>query len=369
MEQHEGISNFALCASLILTAEFIRRCWRMAYEKYKTYKTDSLNPLSVNDDTSLPRRLQIAVNFFNSWIDKKFVFVWLCVLAFTLQICGNHLLFSNILPLALPCFLFLCMYVVSHDLLILSPSFIYKELTDGANNIGPGLAVAWVSFIENMLLEEDMKDSEYVKTYKKAQSIGSGQGTSEEYTTGYFITDRPVILFPDMAAYIQDYEELLEGKSWKWCSALTTGIVEIDQMQRRKEGEREMLFSVPQIMSYKFEVSGTTRHGEFRVIRWQDHRPSPNSPTMKYIRVIDNRPLNSMKNWYHDQKDYSDHENIMTIAEFKNQCDLFLETLQTKLNKDERLRNKFYILPFSGILSKELIGFEKLVLANEYMSS
>ena len=72
-----------------------------------------------------------------------------------------------------------------------------------------------------------------------------------------------------------------------------------------------------------------------------------------------------MKNWYRDQKDYSDHQKIMTIEEFKNQCDFFLETLRSKLNADERLRNKFYILPFSGILSQELIDFEKLVLANE----
>ena len=56
-----------------------------------------------------------------------------------------------------------------------------------------------------------------------------------------------------------------------------------------------------------------------------------------------------------------------TMEELKNQCDLFLETLRVKLNEDERLRNKFYILPFSGILSEELIDFEKLVRANEKM--
>ena len=354
-----GVSKLALSTSLILTAEFIRRCWHVVHETYKSCKTNSFNHRTSTNDTSLPRRLQSWVdNTFNSWIDRKFVFIWLVVLAVTIWRYG----LPNILPIALPYFLFVCMYVLLHDALMLSPSFIDKELTDGTNHIGPGLAVAWVSFIENVLLDKYQKDADCVKEYKNSQSIGSGQGVSEIYTTGHFITDRPVILFPDLASYIQNYEELLEAKSGKWCSALTTGIVEIDQMQRKKKGERELLFSVPQNMSYSYEVSGTTRYCEFRVIRWQDHRPSPNSPTMKYLRVIDNRPLDSIRKWYHDQKDHG-----VTIEELKNQCDIFLETLRTKLNEDERLRNKSYILPFSGILSQELIGFEKLVRANEKM--
>ena len=38
---------------------------------------------------------------------------------------------------------------------------------------------------------------------------------------------------------------------------LTKGIVEIDKMLRLKKGEREMICTLAQAMSYSYEVSGT----------------------------------------------------------------------------------------------------------------
>ena len=67
-----------------------------------------------------------------------------------------------------------------------------------------------------------------------------------------------------------------------------------------------------------------------------------------------------MRKWYHDQKDHG-----VTLQELKIQFDLFMETLKKMLNEDERLRNKFYILDFSGPLSEELIDFEMVVRRNE----
>lgn len=345
------VGSFAMFLSLLLTAEFVRRCLRMIQDVISTYKKGSLS--SVLNGKSFPAKLQIYLEkIITPWFDLKFVCTWLIVLAIAI-IKQEKNLSVSVLP---PIILFLLTYVLSHDKLILNASFVENELTDGTNHIGPGLAVAWYSFIENALLKDD---SESLTDYKQKQSIGSGRGISEAYPNGYFITDRPVILCPDLMSYIDKYEKPLESESGKWCMALTSGIVKIDQMQRKRNGEREWLFSMAESMYYPYEVSGTTRYCEFRVVRWKDNRPS-NTITNKYFRVIDNRPLDSMRKWYHDQKGHG-----VSLEELNNQYELFVETLRTMLNSDDRLKDKFYILSFSGILSHELIAFEKQVRNNE----
>ena len=357
---YDNVRNVALSASLILTAEFFRRLLQFLKEMYQGFKTNSSNNSSTSNDLTLPKQLELHLKKISLWLDSKFVMIWLMALAFTIVIEKEKPSFAIIVPFILPCVIFISLYIFSHDTLMLSSAFIDNELTDGTNNIGPGLAVAWVSFIENTLLDEDGKDAKGVKEYKERQDIGSSQGVSEEYKTGYFITDRPVILLPDIVSYIQNYEPFLEAESGKWCCMLTKGIVEIDKMLRLRKGEREMICTLAQAMSYSYEVSGTKRSAEFNVVRWKDFRSSPNLPTLKYFRTIDNRPLDSMRKWYHDQKDHG-----VTLQELKIQFDLFMETLKKMLNEDERLRNKFYILDFSGPLSEELIDFEMVVRRNE----
>ena len=355
------VGNLAMCASLLLSSEFLRRCYRMCVEMCSTLNLGSgANNFAVRGQ-SFPSKLQkYFEELVTPWFDLKFVFTWLAVLTATLFTQEKYLSVA-LFP---PFLAFVLAYTVIHDRLLLSPSFIEKELTDGTNHIGPGLAVAWFSFIENVLLDVHKKEEQMLKKYKEEQSIGSGRGISEAFKSGYFITDRPIILCPDLASYIERYEKSLEKESGKWCMALTNGIIKIDQMERKKEGEREWLFSVTKNMSYEYEVSGTKRDCEFRVVRWEDNRDNRFSPgiTNKYFRVIDNRPLDSMRKWYHDQKDRG-----LTIGELKNQYELFVETLNTMLNKQESLKDKFYLLPFSGILSKKLITLEEYIQKCEKM--
>ena len=352
------IGNLVMCASLLLSSEFLRRCYRMCVELISTFKQGSCENNFALNGKSLPAKLQkYFETLVTPWFDLKFVCLWLAVLAVTLFTQEKYLSIT----LFLPFLTFVLAYIIVHDKLMLNPSFIDNELTDGTNHIGPGLAVAWFSFIENVILDKNKRDMESLKKYKEEQSIGSGRGISEAYKSGYFITDRPIILCPDLASYIEKYENSLEKESGKWCMALTNGIIKIDQMERKRDGEREWLFSVTKNMSYQYEVSGTTRDCEFQVVRWEDNRLSPGI-TNKYFRVIDNRPLDSMRKWYHDQKDRS-----VTIEELKNQYELFVETLNTMLNKHKCLKEKFYLLPFSGILSKKLITFEEHIQRCEKM--
>ena len=343
------VEIFARCASFLLTAEFFRRCVRMSQE---IFICNSYHNNFALNGKSLPAILQTYFEkIITPWFDVKFVCVWLIFLAITLIRQENQFLLT-MLP---PFILFTSAYIFTHDRLLLNPSFIDNQLTDGTNHIGPGLAIAWFSFLENTLIDKDNKGFEALKQYKKEQSIGSGRAISEAFTNGYFITDRPIILFPDLAAYIEKYEKLLEAESGKWCMTFLNGIVMVDKMQREAKGEREWLNMMAEPVSYKYEVSGTTRDNECRVVRWEDNRPS-NKITNKYFRVLDNRPLDSMRKWYHDQKGQS-----VTLKELKNQYDLFVKTLTTLLNKDERLKDKFYLLSFSGILSQELIAFENRI--------
>ena len=185
----------AVFLSLLLTAEFVRRCVRMIKDLISTYKNGSCIHSSVLNGQSFPAKLQIYLEkIISPWFDLKFVCTWLIVLAFAL-IKEEKYFSVSVLPPIIP---FILTYVLLHDKLILNPSFIENELTDGTNHIGPGLAVAWYSFIENALLKDD---SVSLRDYKQKQSIGSGRGISEAYPNGYFITDRPIILCPDLMSY------------------------------------------------------------------------------------------------------------------------------------------------------------------------
>ena len=354
----DWVGNLIVFASLILTAEFVRRLGRITSEIICIITNGHFNNSFALNEKSLPAKLQFYYETtITPWFDLRFVGMWIILLTVGLIREENNLSLK-IVP---PFLFFITAYIVAHDKLMLNASFIDNKLIDGTNHIGPGLAVAWFSFIENALLDKDKKDEESLKAYKEEQSIGSGRGISEAYRNGCFITDRPIILCPDLASYINNYEKYLEAESGKWCLALTNGIVKIDQMQRKRIGERDWLTTVSKNMYYPYEVSGTTRYCEFRVVLWKDARPS-HKIAYKYFRVIDNRPLDSMRKWYHDQKGHG-----VSLGELKNQYELFVETLRNMLNKDERLRDKFYLLSFSGILSHELIAFEKLVETTEKM--
>ena len=342
--------DLVTCGALILSLEFLRRLSHVLYGLYTFTCNASENYVWLRG-RSFPAKLQ---NYFEAkispWFDLKFVCLWLVVLTGTLytkERSTSITIFPSFLVLG-------CVYIILHDKLILSQSFVDQELTNGTNHIGPGLAVAWFSYIENTLQDKKGLDKKSLQQYKVKQCIGSGLGISEAYKTGYFITDKPIILCPDLPSYIEEYEGYLEHDSGKWCMALTPGIVKIDQMKRKENGERQWLQLMAENMSYKYEVSGDARSCEFCVVRWEDIRSSPH-PRLKYFRVIDNRPLDSMRKWYHNQKPY------VTMEELKNQYELFVETLRTKLSEDENLKDKCYLLPFSGILSKELIPFEEYV--------
>ena len=66
-----------------------------------------------------------------------------------------------------------------------------------------------------------------------------------------------------------------------------------------------------------------------------------------------------MRMLYHDQSFFVSPE------ELKNQYELFVDTLRSLLYKDELLKDKFYLLSFTGILSHELIELEKEIQRNE----
>ena len=62
-----------------------------------------------------------------------------------------------------------------------------------------------------------------------------------------------------------------------------------------------------------------------------------------------------MRKWYYNQK------HGATLEELREQYELFVETLKAKLCEQECFKDKYYLLKFSGILSDELISFEKHV--------
>ena len=321
--------NLVMCSALLLTSEFLRRIFRMCIGLMSAFDKRKWDNDTASNQKSLPATIQ---SYFETlvapWFDFKFVCLWLTLLAITLLTQEKRLSFALLLPFLTVVLL----YIIAHDTLMLNRSFVDNELMDGTNHIGPGLAVAWFSFIENVILDKDEGCAESLKKYKEEQSIGSGLGNSEAYRVGHFITNRPIILCPDLPSYIEKYEKSLEKESGKWCTSFAKGIVKIDQMERKRNGEREWLFSMPQCISWKYEVSGTIRDAELQVVRWEDNRFSPGI-TNKYLCVIDNRPLDSMRKWYHDQKDRG-----VTLEDLRNQYELFVETLSTLLHKEERLK-------------------------------
>ena len=351
------VGTLVFFGCFFLTAELLRRFCYMTKDLLTTYNQLSSENSFRKDGESLPANLQICLErVVNPWFDRKFAFIWIICIVITIALVKGSLLHLSH-KFMLPFIAFQIIYLFSHDKLMLSPSFIENDLTDGTNHIGPGLAVCWFSVIENILLNKDKKLTESMRKYKGEEAIGGGDGVSEEFRNGYFVTDRPLILCPDLASYIQEYEKYLEKESGKWNVALLKGIIKIDQILRNKNGERQWLFAMPTNVSYPYEVSGTRRDCELSVFNWKDNR-DPKMPH-KYFSVIDNRPLDSMRKWYHDQK------GRLSINELKVEYELFVETLRNLLNEDIRLKNKYYLLTFSGPLSKELIAFEEIVLDSE----
>ena len=351
------VGTLVFFGCFFLTAELLRRFCYMTKDLLTTYNQLSSENSFRKDGESLPANLQICLErVINPWFDRKFAFIWIVCIVITIALVKGSLLHLSH-KFMLPFIAFQIIYLFSHDKLMLSPSFIENDLTDGTNHIGPGLAVCWFSVIENILLNKDKKLTESMRKYKGEEAIGGGDGVSEEFRNGYFVTDRPLILCPDLASYIQEYEKYLEKESGKWNVALLKGIIKIDQILRNKNGERQWLFAMATNVSYPYEVSGTRRDCELSVFNWKDNR-DPKMPH-KYFSVIDNRPLDSMRKWYHDQK------GRLSINELKVEYELFVETLRNLLNEDIRLKNKYYLLTFSGPLSKELIAFEEKVLDSE----
>ena len=351
------VGTLVFFGCFFLTAELLRRFCYMTKDLLTTYNQLSSENSFRKDGESLPANLQICLErVVNPWFDRKFAFIWIICIVITIALVKGSLLHLSH-KFMLPFIAFQIIYLFSHDKLMLSPSFIENDLTDGTNHIGPGLAVCWFSVIENILLNKDKKLSESMRKYKGEEAIGGGDGVSEEFRNGYFVTDRPLILCPDLASYTQEYEKYLEKESGKWNVALLKGIIKIDQILRNINGERQWLFAMPTNVSYPYEVSGTRRDCELSVFNWKDNR-DPKMPH-KYFSVIDNRPLDSMRKWYHDQK------GRLSINELKVEYELFVETLRNLLSEDIRLKNKYYLLTFSGPLSKELIAFEEIVLDSE----
>ena len=351
------VGTLVFFGCFFLTAELLRRFCYMTKDLLTTYNQLSSENSFRKDGESLPANLQICLErVINPWFDRKFAFIWIVCIVITIALVKGSLLHLSH-KFMLPFIAFQIIYLFSHDKLMLSPSFIENDLTDGTNHIGPGLAVCWFSVIENILLNKDKKLTESMRRYKGEEAIGGGDGVSEEFRNGYFVTDRPLILCPDLASYIQEYEKYLEKESGKWNVALLKGIIKIDQILRNKNGERQWLFAMATNVSYPYEVSGTRRDCELSVFNWKDNR-DPKMPH-KYFSVIDNRPLDSMRKWYHDQK------GRLSINELKVEYELFVETLRNLLSEDIRLKNKYYLLTFSGPLSKELIAFEEIVLDSE----
>ena len=351
------VGTLVFFGCFFLTAELLRRFCYMTKDLLTTYNQLSSENSFRKDGESLPANLQICLErVVNPWFDRKFAFIWIICIVITIALVKGSLLHLSH-KFMLPFIAFQIIYLFSHDKLMLSPSFIENDLTDGTNHIGPGLAVCWFSVIENILLNKDKKLTESMRKYKGEEAIGGGDGVSEEFRNGYFVTDRPLILCPDLASYTQEYEKYLEKESGKWNVALLKGIIKIDQILRNQNGERQWLFAMPTNVSYPYEVSGTRRDCELSVFNWKDNR-DPKMPH-KYFAVIDNRPLDSMRKWYHDQK------GRLSINELKVEYELFVETLRNLLSEDIRLKNKYYLLTFSGPLSKELIAFEEIVLDSE----
>ena len=357
-DQDIGIAgNLVFFGCFFLTAELLRRFCYMTKDLLTTYNHLSSENSSRKNGESLPENLQICLErVVNPWFDRKFAFIWIACIVITIALVKGYLL-HLLHKFTLTFIAFQIMYLLSHDKLMLSPLFIKNDLIDGTNHIGPGLAVCWFSVIENILLNKDEKLSESMRKYKGEEAIGGGDGVSEEFRNGYFVTDRPLILCPDLASYTQEYEKYLEKESGKWNVALLKGIIKIDQILRNKNGERQWLFAMPTNVSYPYEVSGTRRDCELSVFNWKDNR-DPKMPH-KYFSVIDNRPLDSMRKWFHDQK------GRLSVKELKVEYELFVETLRNMLSEDIRLKNKYYLLVFSGPLSKELIAFEEKVLDSE----
>ena len=351
------VGTLVFFGCFFLTAELLRRFCYMTKDLLTTYNQLSSENSFRKDGESLPANLQICLErVVNPWFDRKFAFIWIACIVITIALVKGYLL-HLLHKFTLPFIAFQIIYLLTHDKLMLSPLFIENDLIDGTNHIGPGLAVCWFSVIENILLNKDKKLTESMRKYKGEEAIGGGDGVSEEFRNGYFVTDRPLILCPDLASYIQEYEKYLEKESGKWNVALLKGIIKIDQILRNKNGERQWLFAMATNVSYPYEVSGTRRDCELSVFNWKDNR-DPKMPH-KYFSVIDNRPLDSMRKWYHDQK------GRLSVKELKVEYELFVDTLRKMLSEDIRLKNKYYLLTFSGPLSKELIAFEEIVLDSE----
>jgi len=198
----------------------------------------------------------------------------------------------------------------------------HKTLRRSKYHVGPGLAVSYYRFLENIIKGKKgtPKYTQMLRNYKLQETIPNQPRDR--------VLDKVIILFPESDEEKGSVQDLLEK-------------------EKGQNSDHRLLLEK---ISYEYEVSGKKRKSEMYVVKVCDADKDSNV----YVVIVENQPLNTLYNMV------SDHAIRFTKHQFRIQFKIYMDKLRELLDSDKQCRGKYEIFHYKddGTLS-----FSKALLA------